>query len=63
MQTYSQSCRATTMNHISLFDGHCGVQRGCTGNKTYQCRYGEDLNRKSSDGYTPLMVVIDEVLL
>lgn len=32
-------------------------------NQTHQCGHSEDLNRQSSDGYTPLMVIIDEVLL
>lgn len=34
-----------------------------TTNNTYQCGYSEYLNRQSSDGYTPLMVIIYEVLL
>lgn len=30
---------------------------------TCQCGYSEDLNRQSCDGYTPLMIIKNEVLL
>ena len=30
---------------------------------SHQCGYSEDLNRQRSDGYTPLVIVTDEILL
>lgn len=31
--------------------------------RLYQRGYSEDLNRQSGDGYTPIMVIMDKVLL